>query len=312
MRISQYRPSKQATYAGLMALSTLAILLPPRLTDGTKHGTQLLVPLQHVAYALTFKSLNALEAARRQDAPAAPAAAALQNIIASQAVKIEQLEEEKARMGQIRTRARTRALQAQIVARDLVAWRDTVLVDRGSEGKVRKRDWVASRFFIDQGDLSDVQQGSAVIAKDVLLGRVEMVSPYMSRVQLFSDLDFKGIEVRIGDYVQGGFKLVDHANMLIGLGDGRMGIENVDYRVVQLPHEAPPDDGVVRIAIGSWVCSAPGTLGLPEPMVIGRVAAIEEDRRQRLVHKLIVEPALAIDDVRYVHVIPLLSTEIPM
>ncbi len=296
-----------------MALSTLAVLLPPRISDTSKHGTQLLVPLQHVAYAMTFKSLESLAEARHQTDDTAAEMEGLRNIIASQSAMIEQLREDNIRMGGIQSRARTRALQAQVVARDIVAARDSVLIERGSDRNVRYRDWVASRFFIDHGDLSEVQQGSAVIARDVLLGRVEIVSPYMSRVQLFSDVGVReAIEVRVGEFGPQGFAMVDHACTLSGMGEGRMIIRDVDYRVVQLPHEAPQDDGVLRIRIGSTVCSAPGTLGLPEPMVIGKVVAIEEDPKKRLVRSIIIEPALSIDQVRYVHVIPLLLRELPL
>ena len=53
MRVRNYRPSKRTVFVGLMVLSAIAVFLPPWITDASKHGTQLLVPLQDAAYFAT-------------------------------------------------------------------------------------------------------------------------------------------------------------------------------------------------------------------------------------------------------------------
>lgn len=294
----------------LMVLSAVTVLLPPGLTDASKHGTQLLVPLQDLAYFATHwaaQSVSSIGEPRDRDAQTEDA---LMHEIASQAGLIEQLRSDNQRLGGLRKKGIPFALQAQVVARDIAAWRDSLLVQRGSELGVHRKDWAASRLFLNQGSFNRVRQGQAVIAREVLLGRVEQVSPYMSRVQLFSDVDSPPIEVRVGQMRDGRFEFVDYPCSLRGMGRGKMMIQAVDYRYVREAKEATEQDGKRKIGLGDDVCSAPGQLGLPQPMVIGRVTGIERDPKRRLVFDVVVEPAVAIDRIRNVNVIPLIPTEV--
>jgi cell shape-determining protein MreC len=309
MRLRQYRPSKRTVFVGLMVLSAIAVFLPPWITDASKHGTQLLVPLQDAAYFATHWAAKSVADLGQANANQTPNEA-MMNELASQAGMIEQLREENQRLGGLRKKAIPFALQVQVVARDIAAWRDSLLVERGSELGVHRQDWAASRLFINQGALNQVQEGQAVIAREILLGRVEEVSPYMSRVQLFSDLDSPPIEVRVGAMHDGRFEFVDYPCSLRGQGRGKMVIQAVDYRYIDGQAEASEDDGNRRIKVGDYVCSAPGQLGLPQPMVIGRVVEISRDPQRRLVFDVVVDPAIEIDQIRHVNVIPLIPTEV--
>jgi cell shape-determining protein MreC len=194
-------------------------------------------------------------------------------------------------------------LPAKVVARDVAAWRDSALVARGSLRGISAGDWVTGRFFLNQGKAAGVAEGQAVLAEQGLLGRIEQVSPYMARVQLFSDVDSPRIEVRIGSRDGRSFKFVDYPCSLRGAGRGLMLIEGVDYRFVQGAEQ--PSDGPRRIRAGDLVFSAAGQLGLPSPMVVGRVRELAEDPMKRLVYTVTVEPIVRFGDLRDVYVIPL-------
>jgi len=293
-----------------MVLSAVAVFLPPWLTDASKHGTQLLVPLQDAAYYATHWAAKSVADIGNPQAADQAREQALMNELASQAGLIEQLREDNERLGGLRKKAIPFALQVQVVARDIAAWRDSLLVERGSELGVRREDWAASRLFLNQGALNQVQEGQAVIAREILLGRVEEVSPYMSRVQLFSDLDSPPIEVRVGSMRDGEFEFVDYPCSLRGRGRHQMVIKAVDYRYIDGQAESTAEDGKRRIKVGDYVCSAPGQLGLPQPMVIGRVTEISRDPQRRLVSDVLVAPAIDIDQLRHVNVIPLIPTEV--
>lgn len=337
MRLSGYRPSKKAVFAWLMLLSAVAILLPPDITNAAKHGTQLLVALQDVAYFITHWAARSGARIDNPDHDREMNEEALVRRIAAQQGLIRQLQDENHRLGALRDKRIHRALQARIVARDVAAARSSILIERGTELDVHPHDWVASRLFLDQGRVNEVRIGQAVIAREVLIGRIEQASPYMSRVRLFTDIDAPPIEVRVGRLTNDRFIFVDYPCSLRGLGRERMVIRDVDYRFVQngdteepAPAAAtedthrgnPADDGTDpppspageagRMRVGDLVCSAPGRLGLPEPLAIGRIIAIEEDPKRRLVYDVIVEPAIPLDEIRTVYVIPLIPTGVAM
>lgn len=307
MRWLEYRPSRKTVVTLLMLLSALSLVFPPKITDAPKHTMQLLAPLQDLVSFLTFNASRSLKQAQDPTIDERTAIEGLRHQIASQAGMIEQLKQEKERLGGIRDKFIPRVLQAQIISRDIAEWRDSILVERGSQLGLRPKDWIASRLFINQGSVNSVEQGQAVIAQEVLLGRVEQVSPFMARVQLFSDIDCPPVEVRIGSLTPAGFEFVEYPCSIRGHGRGQMIIKDVDYRYIGDVPGNEHDPKIRKIRVGDDVCSAPSQLGIPEPMVIGRVVKLQENSKKRLVYDVIVEPAISVDDVRYVHVIPLIQ-----
>ncbi len=314
MRFHSIRLSKRMVFFGLMALSLLCLRLPPEVADQSKHSTQLLVWLQDAAYRSCHWAGRSVDEFAGDPPAASASERALVHQLISQAGLIEELRGEIQDLGSMKSQGIPLALHAHIVARDVAAWRDSLLLERGSELGVHRKDWVASRLFINLGDLAGVREGQAVLAREVLLGRVEGVSPYMARVQLFSDVDSAPVEVRVGGLRGGEFQPVDYPCSLRGLGRGMMVIQHVDYRYVQA--ETAPAEGQApgerRIQIGDYVYSAPAQFGLPHPMVIGRVASIEADPKRRLVYDVRVAPSVEIDRLRDVHVIPLIPHRLAM
>ncbi|MBK8267947.1 MAG: hypothetical protein IPK83_06420 [Planctomycetes bacterium] len=328
MRFSDYRPSRKTVFWTLLGLSAFTLILPPKATDSLKHSTQLLVPLQDVVYFLTFQGARSIHHVNDPDHADNNKLLAMQNELVSQAGLIQQLQSENAELSAIRSKTIPRALQANVVGRDVVEWRNTALLERGSKLGVSPQDWVASRIFINQGNLNDVAEGYAVIAREVLLGRIEQVSPYMSRVCLFTDINSAPLKVRVGGIENGRFIPVEYPCSVHGHGRGEMIIKNVDYRHIERPatnadataDESKPlesdlpivPDRARGIRIGDLVYSAPGQLGLPVPMAIGKVKEIIEDPSRRLVADVIVVPSLGMDEIRTVSVIPLIPTDVAM
>jgi len=316
MHWSEYRLTKRGVFILLMLASLASLFVLPRAwSDGLKHAGQLLVPVQDAAYKATHLAGEGLTELEGSFSRAEVELQGLRHELASQLAAMDQLREENARLRGVREALLPPSvplLPAKVVARDIVTWRDAVLVERGSSRGVRYRDWVASRFFVDRGFTQGVSERQAVIAREGLLGRVEQVSPYMSRVQLFSDLDSPRLEVRVGGATgEGRFEFVDYPCSLRGLGGGRMAIEDVPYQYVQ--GTAEPASGPAsprrRIGVGDLVLSGPGQMGLAEPMVVGRIVEVREDLRKRLVYTLIVEPIIGVDRLRDVFIIPLVPPE---
>jgi cell shape-determining protein MreC len=297
----QFNLTPRGVWILLMVTSALALMAPPGWTDPLKHVAQLLVPAQDLARSA---AIGAAEAASTVTGTEAAIRQHLSAVISAERAANEQLRAQIASLRGVRQHYlsdHVPLLDARVVAMDIAAWRDAALVARGSTRGVSRSDWVASRCWINRGQTDDMEPGQPVLSEESLLGRVEQVSPFMSRVQLLTDPDCPRMEVRIASAEHHG-QLVDYACSLRGHGGRRMIIENVAAGYVAL--DAEPTD-VPRIRQGDYVVSAPGVLGIPSPMAVGRIAELTDDPRRRLVYDLIVEPIVDIDALREVFIIPL-------
>lgn len=298
-----------------MFLAALSLWLPRGWSDNLKHVMQLITPGQAVVSRGVAQGAARLNerATRDPDAALRQEVESLRNALVSQRALVEQIGAENRRLKALRdgqVPLPVPLLPAKVTGRDILAWRDVALVDRGSVKSVSLRDWVATRLFVDQGRTAGVEPGAAVSTREVdlgreyLLGRVEEVSPYVSRVQLFSDVDSNPIEVRVGG-IAAGNDTTPYACSLRGLGNGRMVIKDVPERYVQTEGSTAPLEGERRMRVGDYVFSAPGQLGLPVPMLIGRVSEIQVNPKQRLVLDVMVEPLIDRDAIREVMIVPL-------
>lgn len=309
--------SRPAVFALLMALSLISLFLPPRWTDGLKHVVQLMVPAQDMAYTAAHaaaRSASALDPKRSANVDAAHEQ--LVQSIASQAALIEQLEAQNRRLSALRRDhldVHVPLLAAHVVSLDVVSWRDSLLVARGSTGGVAYRDWVTARLFADRGFASDVADHQPVLATHGLIGRVEQVSPYLCRIQLLTDVSAPRVEVRVAHTTGGEARMIDYPCSVKGIGQGRMAIDDIDYRWIEgaASADAPTDPARAagdRMAEGDLVYTAPGALGLPRPVVIGKIVLLAENPRRRLVYTAQVAPMQPMEDVREVYIVPLTPT----
>lgn len=309
---TQRRISPRAVFLLLLILSAAALWMPRQWSDQLKHAVQVIVPGDDLVYRASSTAARATSKLDDKDRASRMEREALLHELGSQIAVAAQLRQENDRLRDLRQRSilpSTPILPARVVAWDIVAWRDSLLVERGSSRGVSWRDWVATRLFVAEGGESGVAEGQAVLARECLIGRVEQVSPYMSRVQLLSDVDSPRIQVQIGGLAGGKMEFVDYPCSLRGLGRGRMVIEDVPYQYVQAEAEEQPSaNGKRRIRIDDLAYSAAGQLGLPMPLVIGKVSGIEKNPKKRLVYSVTVAPAVEIPEVREVFIVPVIPT----
>jgi cell shape-determining protein MreC len=311
MAMHPQKITRRTLFALLMAASAICLILPASWTAPLKHLAQLLVPAEHLFYS---GSLRAAQSIMRLDANHDGSQESLDSLraqLASTAAELQQTLTENDRLRALRSDHIPPAmpvLPAKVVARDIAAARDSLVIARGSQRGVRSGDWLTARLFIDQGQTAGVVEGQAVLTEHCLLGRIELASPFMARVQLFSDVDSPRIAVQVGQMEKRKLRFVEYACSLRGAGKRGMMIEGVDYRYVATDRQDGRRDTKL-FEVGDLVFSAAGQLGLPSPMLIGKVARLIEDPKKRLVYNVEVEPLVSCEDLREVFVIPVVPTK---
>jgi len=300
---TNFRPTKRSVFWCLFLLSVLAMLLPARAANYPKHTTQLLTPLQDIARFLTFQARQALpDDLNRTDQDAR--VAGMERELAARIMQVEQLRNELHQLQMVRDLGVPAALKAHVVAWDIAAERDAAVIERGAELGVSRKDWVVSKLFLDRGSETApvMGGGEAVIAQEVLLGRVEFVSPYVSRVRLLSDTESPPISVRVVGVRDGESVSMPYDYSLYGAGSGQMIIRRVSYQDIDTdttPSESP------RLRIGDIVVTSPDNgFGFPLPIAVGRIIDISREPEHRLIYNVLVEPMIDKSELRYVHVIP--------
>lgn len=311
MAFQRIRLTRGGVFAMLLLLSAVAIFLPAEWTNSVKHVAQLLVPAQDLLNSAAHRALQPLHRTEPSTDDDPDADALLRELVSERAYAA-QLQEENERLRALRDHQLPPAvplLDAKIVARDVALWRDSLLVARGSIRGVNRRDWIASRLFLNRGRASSVEEGQAVLARQCLLGTIEQVSPYMSRVQLLTDVDSPRVEVRVARVRKNRVELIDYACSIHGGGRGQMAIENVESQFVQPDESAESDAKDPRIRVGDLVLTAPGQLGLPVPLTIGKITQVVENPHKRLVYHLTVRPLIDVGDLRDVFIVPIVPPE---
>jgi cell shape-determining protein MreC len=185
-------------------------------------------------------------------------------------------------------------IPARAIAHDAIHWRDSLLLQAGANRGVRHDDWVASRLFFDVGRDDGVLKDMSVLASEFLIGRVEFVGSFTSRVVLLSDPSSQQ-RVRIGRWEQGVFRVMPSYYDLHGMGNGKMVIPDVP--VGDLRHDLSEDQSLLRIRPGDLVVSLDSDVRLPASLVIGRITHTKPHPEVALVHNLYVEPIIPADQI---------------
>src|SRR5262249_17168414 len=153
--------------------------------------------------------------------------------------------------------------------------------------------------------------GHLVLAREFLLGEIEQVSPFISRVRLYSDVGAR-TEVRLGRNMQTDkgrqFMTVKYPCTLLGRGHGEMIIEHVPERFISEDPRARANVDAIRA--GDLVVSVPSPPALPSAMVIGSVRTadasvpcFERDPRKPLVVTVHVKAALMPEEISDVFIV---------
>ena len=302
---ARYTPSVRNFLLILLGLAIVALLLPRAWTAPLMSLVQVLAPFQ----AATTDAGNALSnPAMPVDVPRSPEQVAalhhevqaLRHQVASLTALNQTLQDENELLTAVRLHdwGGTRIgpvgqlIPARVIARDVVAWRSSRLVDAGALRGVQPGTAVTTRAFeIDQGDETGVRDGLAVLLAESMVGIIESTGTHTAQVRLLSDPQTE-MRVRIGRFRDDAFELAPQNFWLTGKGRGRIEIGDVDAQLV--------DTGA--IAVGDLVLSDPTDAQLPAALTIGRIEQIETDRSNPLLRILHVAPSLPEDALRRVYV----------
>lgn len=216
--------------------------------------------------------------------------AALEHQTAALSERVEELEREVQVLnatrlwdvGGRRIGSRGRLIPARTVAGDMLSWRSSALVTAGSlQGVAPQSIVVSSMFTVDRGETAGIREGLAILLGEAYVGMVEQVGTHTSRVKLLSDPSVQ-MKVRLGRFEDAGFSLADGYYWLVGRGDGRMEIRDVEAKNLE--------SGAVRV--GDTVVSDPTDAELPAALTIGKVVRIMPNRDRPLFANLEIEPSV--------------------
>ncbi|UCG33602.1 MAG: rod shape-determining protein MreC [Phycisphaerales bacterium] len=286
----------------LVLLAFLIIWLPSAWTRPLNNVMQLLAPaediLNRVGHAAdsTLDDWSGEPVPHQQFAEYQDANRHLTNTVVSLSARVAELEQLNRELTHLRDAGfprEGRLIPARVLRRDAVAWRDALLLDKGAASSARPDAPVISRCFVNIGAETGVTDGMAVLAGEVLVGRVLSSAPYTSSVLLLSDTSHR-MTVLIGRMAENGWDVLPAEFLLQGVGRGRMIIEDVDHKYIE--------QGQIRP--GDLVVSPPGHSALPLALTIGRVVEIEpHSESPLLLYRLQVEPAAAYDQLASVYVV---------
>lgn len=306
MRYQTKRRFTARTLLGLLlAASIVGLLLPASITGRLMNLVQVFVPLQDATTRVADRTGEALGDAG--DAPQRIPAAehdrllqeveALRNTVASQWARIATLEQANRELAAIRGRGlgpHGVLIPARVVADDLLAWRESRLIDAGTLRGVRRGAAVATRSpALDVGSRDGVTDGMAVLAAEVLVGWIEHLGTHTARVRLLSDPASR-MSVTIGRFGDNGRFTTPSADVptdedesaqfwLEGAGAGRMKIVEVDHRYIEGDSPA--------VQVGDLVMTLPDDPALPVALTIGQVTEIHPDPDNGLLYTLNIESA---------------------
>ncbi len=307
------QPGGSTLFAALMVLAGAVLLIPPQRWRSGTSPTQLLAFVQEPAARAARLVTGGKGFAPGGDGPRQASVdeslsrVALENQAAALSEEAARLRTTLAELTGIRNLAgfprHARLIPASVVARDAVPSRDGLKLNRGSRAGVQAGSWVATRLVVQPQGSEHLPADAAVLARESLIGWVEQESPFTSRVVLLSDrIGQRGIRVHI-TRPAGGAPVADPADprvpanfLLVGAGNGRMRIEEIDARLVAQGH----------IQTGDLVTCDPRDPRLPVAMVIGHVSEIRLRRsagEKPLLCDLLVEPRVAPERIDEVYVV---------
>ncbi|GMV98834.1 MAG: hypothetical protein AMXMBFR83_31820 [Phycisphaerae bacterium] len=280
-RLPFRRPSKEALFVILMISAGGLLLLPREFLGPARGVTGLFALLQGPVSEATHR-VSDLEIGRsaitaEEHAALLAELQARRNLSRSLTVRVADLEEQVRELTRLRSEvdfpAEARLIPADVIGKDALAARGSLLLSAGRSSRAKPGDWVTSRKFLDAGSKAGVRTDAGVIGHETLIGWVEATEAYTSRVVLLSDhLARRPVRVHIVRDEQGQPRRVVSQGgqplnfSLEGAGGGLMKIQDVNARYVE--------QGFVRV--GDLVMSSPQEPRLPVSLVIGEITALEK------------------------------------
>jgi cell shape-determining protein MreC len=255
-------PSKPAVFALLMLLALILALLPAGWTNWIRSPFQVLVFLQRpvtTAGQGVDEELDTVlggQLSRKQAQQLVKKHDRMRLKVAQLEAWLQVLEQRFDAVCGVREQLWSDAADiviAPVYGYDSSPRRDTLLIGRGSEARLRPGQWVVAGIPPEEIDRSE--RGAELMLAQWLVGRVSEVFPRVSRVRLASDPRFgaphSGEKVMVAKELAKGYwdegravfeETTEAVYLLTGLGRGRMLIGQADadlygagYRFVLVP-----------------------------------------------------------------------------
>lgn len=226
----------------------------------------------------------------------------LRHQVATQQARILALEEQNADLQGYRDRGLSggRLISARVIGRDSLAWRHSILLEEGLSRGIRPGQSVITSHFVNVGRSDGVEVGMSVLTGEVLLGEVVEASSRAARVRLLGDVESR-MTVVIARVTENDVEVLDAQFWMTGSQDGQMIIQDVEAEYL--------DDN--RIRVGDLVLTDGQGGSLPISVVVGTVVQKDQQRQNRLLYNLVVEPTVAPESVRKVYVVNMAESGLP-
>lgn len=290
MRYRIRRIRKPQVFAFLMIAGAAALFLPRHYFGPVRNLVGLVAYVPQKAASGSIQAIeNGVAALSSKSVPSEvheedqKVILALRNTIASLSQQKGLLEASLASVSSMRKYCPKEGMliPARVLALDADGGREALLLGSGKLANLKNSAWVASRFLISAGRDDSINDQSAVLARECLIGWIEDATQVTARVVLLSDPVAKrsvsAVIQRNGKHLSEGGREVSFP--LEGIGDGKMRLVDIFRDYVDRN----------RIAVGDEVLSQP-TPQLPVPLVIGRIVKIESVRQKPVYCTAIVEP----------------------
>lgn len=294
-------PSKPTVFVMLMAASLVLMMIPVDVLRPARNMTQLIALPQWAVQRATDTATKPIETLSRETLTPAQQNQILrenqslenENLVLRQQIEtLRSTIEELSLLRQQGVPENVSLIPASVIASDADPRRDSLLLGKGNRKGINEDEWVASRLFVQIGDQAGVRRDSAVLARDMMLARenligwVEETTASTSRVVLLSDAYAnRPIRVHLAHFDPESKRplLVTIEDkvapfVLRGMGGGKMIVADIDRAFI--------DAGVV--AVGDLVTSDPNDPNLPHAMVVGEIVEIHHNKDKPLFYDAIV------------------------
>lgn len=230
---TRYRLTKGNTFAILMALSVVLVLIPPRFKAWIGGIAQPLTwPAQLLAGARS--TVRAWNLPDPDDAAAiARENELLRRQVDEQGLRISELERQVDAVTRLQHQladSRASVIIAQVITGPTTPNRETLTIGRGSRAGISAGDWVLAGSVVED---RHIESGRERMSRAWAIGRIGSVQPYVSNVTLATDPLFGRIPVRLARRGSDGRldTLQNDDALLQGEGDRRMRIpgSTIDY-----------------------------------------------------------------------------------
>jgi len=288
-------PSKPTVFVMLMLASLVLMMIPIDVLRPARSMTQLIALPQWAVQRATHTATEPIKALTRETLTPTQQNQMLremqslenENIVLRQQIEALRLTIEELTLLRQQGVPETVALiPAPVIALDAAPRRDSLLLGKGDRNDIKEGDWVASRLFVQIGEQAGVHRDSAVLARENILARenligwVEETTGSTSRIVLLSDayanrpmrVHLAHFDPEAQRYLQVTVEDKVAPFALRGIGGGKMMIADIDRAFI--------DADVV--AVGDMVTSDPNDPRLPHAMVVGEIVEIRQNKDKPL------------------------------